>query len=69
MRKMIGAIAFGPGSAFLFDAPAAMAQDGAAIFASICSGCHNDVKHPKGLVYNAAGYAAHRIQQAAHLSR
>ena len=58
MRKMSGAIALGLGSALLFDAPAATAQDGAALFASICSGCHNDVQHPKGLVYNAAGNAA-----------
>lgn len=37
---------------------AASAQTGAELFASTCSYCHNDVKHPKGLVYNAAGNAA-----------
>ena len=42
----------------LFGAQAATAQDGAALFASLCSGCHNGVKHPVGLVYNAAGNAA-----------
>jgi hypothetical protein len=45
------------GSALLFCATAA-AQDGAALFAQICSGCHNDLQHPKLLVYNAAGNVA-----------
>jgi mono/diheme cytochrome c family protein len=59
MRKMSGAIAVGlVGTALLFAAPAATAQNGAALFASSCSGCHNDVKHPKGLGYNAAGNVA-----------
>lgn len=59
MRKLSGAIAVGLiGSAFLLSAPAASAQDGAALFASTCSGCHNDVEHPRGLVYNAAGNVA-----------
>lgn len=57
MRKMIQAAAVGVLCAFLFDAPAT-AQDGAALFNSICAGCHNDVNHPKGLVYNAAGNVA-----------
>lgn len=58
MRKTSGAIVAGlVASAFLFTAAAA-AQDGSALFASNCSGCHNNVKHPKGLVYNAAGNAA-----------
>ena len=34
------------------------AQTGNELFVSLCSGCHNDVAHPKGLVYNAAGNAA-----------
>jgi hypothetical protein len=58
MTKMSGAIAVALWSALLFDAPGAMAQDGAALLASICSGCHDDAKHPKGLVYNAAGNVA-----------
>lgn len=44
-------------SVFFFIA-AASAQDGAALFASNCAYCHNNVNHPKGLVYNAAGNAA-----------
>jgi hypothetical protein len=42
----------------LFDVSAATAQDGAALYASICSKCHNDVNHPKAVVYNAAGNVA-----------
>ncbi|MEO8305144.1 MAG: hypothetical protein ABI724_13580 [Betaproteobacteria bacterium] len=34
------------------------AQASAELFASLCSGCHNNVIHPLGLVYNAAGNAA-----------
>ena len=34
------------------------AKASAELFASICSGCHNDVLHPKRLIYNAAGNAA-----------
>ncbi len=44
-------------SAFAFTT-AASAQDGAALFASKCAGCHDGVKHPRNLVYNAAGNAA-----------
>ena len=33
-------------------------QASAELFASLCSGCHNNVKHPRGLVYNAAGNVA-----------
>ena len=58
MRKVTCAIVVGVVTAFVFGAPAATAQDGAALFASICSGCHDDVNHPKGLVYNAAGNVA-----------
>lgn len=58
MRKTTCAIVFGVGIVFVFGASAANAQDGATLFASICSGCHNDVTHPKGLVYNAAGNVA-----------
>ena len=55
---MDGAIAAGLlGPALLF-APAADAQTGVALFAADCSGCHNDVNHPRALVYNAAGNAA-----------
>src|SRR5574337_378151 len=58
MTKLGGTIAAGlVGSVLSFCAPAA-AQDGASLFAQLCSGCHNDVVHPKGLVYNAAGNAA-----------
>ncbi|HJU21244.1 MAG TPA: hypothetical protein VJ891_01930, partial [Casimicrobiaceae bacterium] len=57
MRKGIAVVAVGLAGALLLDAPA-VAQDGAALFASTCSGCHNDVNHPKGLVYNAAGNVA-----------
>jgi hypothetical protein len=45
------------GSMLLLSASAS-AQTGAQLFASLCSGCHNDVVHPKGLVYNAAGNVA-----------
>ncbi|MGA8030993.1 MAG: hypothetical protein WCB48_01250 [Casimicrobiaceae bacterium] len=45
------------GSAFLL-ATSASAQSGAALFDSLCAGCHDDVNHPKDLVYNAAGNAA-----------
>jgi hypothetical protein len=59
MRKMSGAIAAGlVGSALLFTAPAEADGDGAALFSSLCYGCHNNAKHPLGLVYNAAGNAA-----------
>src|SRR5258708_14349313 len=59
MRKMNSAIAASlVGIGLLFAAATAMAQDGAALFASNCAGCHNGVKHPKLLVYNAAGNAA-----------
>jgi hypothetical protein len=34
------------------------AQASAELFASQCSGCHNNAAHPLGLVYNAAGNAA-----------
>jgi hypothetical protein len=34
------------------------AQASAELFASLCSGCHNNVRHPRELVYNAAGNAA-----------
>jgi hypothetical protein len=44
-------------SALLFGATAA-AQDGASLFQQLCSNCHDDINHPKGLVYNAAGNAA-----------
>ena len=58
MMKLGGTIAAGfVGSMVSFCAPAA-AQDGASLFAQLCSGCHNNVQHPKGLVYNAAGNAA-----------
>jgi hypothetical protein len=56
--RVTGAIALGLFSASWFAAPAATAQDGAALYASMCSACHNDVAHPKGLVYNAAGNVA-----------
>ena len=53
-----GVVAVGvAASALLFTATTA-AQSGAALFTSNCAGCHNNVKHPKGLVYNAAGNAA-----------
>lgn len=42
-------LAFGAGSA---------AQTGGQLFASACGGCHDDVNHPRGLVYNAAGNVA-----------
>jgi hypothetical protein len=42
-------LAFGAGSS---------AQTGGQLFASACGGCHDDVAHPRGLVYNAAGNAA-----------
>ncbi len=58
MRKARTAIAASVfASGFLFIAPAA-AQDGAALFASNCAGCHNNTNHPRNLVYNAAGNAA-----------
>ncbi len=34
------------------------AQASAELFVSQCAGCHNNVAHPLGLVYNAAGNAA-----------
>jgi hypothetical protein len=34
------------------------AQATAELFISQCGGCHNNVKHPLNLVYNAAGNAA-----------
>lgn len=34
------------------------ARASAELFASICSGCHNDKIHPKALVWNAAGNAS-----------
>ena len=55
---MSGALAAGLVTTTLPFAAPATAQDGAALFASMCAGCHNDVDHPKGLVYNAAGNAA-----------
>jgi hypothetical protein len=58
MTKLGETIAAGlVGSALLFGATAA-AQDGGALFAEMCAGCHNDKQHPKGLVYNAAGNVA-----------
>jgi hypothetical protein len=55
LRPVTRAILFALCTAFLFAGSAATAQDGAALFGSMCSGCHNDKDHPKGLVYNAAG--------------
>jgi len=45
------------GSTLMFGATAA-AQDGATLFKQMCSVCHNNLDHPKGLVYNAAGNVA-----------
>src|SRR5262252_6071296 len=44
-------------SAVLFGVTAA-AQDGATLFKQMCGVCHNNVDHPKALVYNAAGNVA-----------
>ena len=55
LRETIAACVVG--SALSFCAPAA-AQDGASLFAQLCAGCHDNVQHPKGLVYNAAGNVA-----------
>ena len=58
MTKLGETIAAGlVGSALLLGTPAA-AQDGGALFAEMCAGCHNDKQHPKELVYNAAGNVA-----------
>ena len=58
MKKGEGVLLAGMfASAFGFTA-AASAQDGAALFASKCAGCHDGVIHPRGLVFNAAGNAA-----------
>lgn len=42
-------------AASLLSAPSAAAQNGGQLFGALCSGCHNDIAHPLGLVYNAAG--------------
>ena len=57
LRRFMNALALALGTTALLGAsPPASAT--AQLFASLCSGCHNDVVHPKGLVYNAAGNAA-----------
>jgi hypothetical protein len=58
MTNVRAASLLGLAGILLSAAPAATAQDGAALFASLCSGCHDDFTHPKGLVYNAAGKPA-----------
>ena len=42
----------------LFLGATAAAQDGASLFNQMCSVCHDDVQHPKALVYNSAGNVA-----------
>src|SRR5262245_40981762 len=55
MKKLGETIAAGfIGSALVFGATTAEAQDGASLFKQMCAGCHN----PKGPVYNAAGNVA-----------
>lgn len=56
-RFMRTLAAIATGSMLLLSANAS-AQSGAELFASLCSGCHNDAAHPKNLVYNAAGKVA-----------
>ena len=56
--KLIGAITASVVASSLPYATTVAAQDGAALFTSICSNCHNGVNHPRGLVYNAAGNVA-----------
>lgn len=51
----LAAIAAGP--MLVFGAHSS-AQTGEQLFKSVCSGCHDDLAHPKALVYNAAGNAA-----------
>ena len=60
MTKLGEAIAAGlvGGALVVFGATTAAAQDGASLFKQQCSVCHNNVDHPKGLVYNAAGNVA-----------
>jgi hypothetical protein len=54
-RLAVGALAaIAMGSMLLLGA-SSPAQASAALFASLCSGCHNNVTHPRDLVYNAAG--------------
>src|SRR5205085_2764309 len=54
MRRS-SAIAVGLVASTLLFASAAQAQNGGQLFTTLCSGCHNDIAHPIGLVYNAAG--------------
>src|SRR5206468_7504059 len=57
-RRFVGAIAALGAIAMLGFGPSSSAQTGSELFVSVCGGCHDDVMHPKGLVYNAAGNAA-----------
>ena len=55
LRRFISIVAVMATGSMLLLSASASAQTGADLFASQCSGCHNDVAHPKALVYNAAG--------------